>query len=98
MGLLASVRGALRDAVGSKTSRDTVRSAASSRQQEPDQPVVPPVEPRAVSFETYTVVTGDTLLEIGTRFGTPAPEIARLNGIDNPDLIFPGQVFRIPTS
>lgn len=47
-------------------------------------------------FETYTVKSGDTLSEIGARFGVAYQEIARLNSIENPDLIFPGQVFRIP--
>lgn len=47
-------------------------------------------------FETYTVKSGDTLSEIGARFGVSYQEIARLNSIENPDLIFPGQVFRIP--
>ena len=47
-------------------------------------------------FETYTVKSGDTLSEIGARFGVSYLEIAKLNNIENPDLIFPGQVFRIP--
>jgi len=51
---------------------------------------------REARFETYTVKTGDTLPEIGARFGVSHLEIAQLNGIENPDLIFPGQVFRIP--
>jgi nucleoid-associated protein YgaU len=50
----------------------------------------------AAKFETYTVQTGDTLAEIGARFGVSHLEIAKLNSIENPDLIFPGQVFRIP--
>ena len=39
---------------------------------------------------------GDTLAEIGARFGVDYHEIARVNGIENPDLIYPGQVFTIP--
>ena len=39
---------------------------------------------------------GDTLGEIGARFGVDYHEIARVNGIENPDLICPGQVFTIP--
>ena len=34
--------------------------------------------------------------EIGARFGVDYHEIARVNGIENPDLIYPGQVFTIP--
>jgi LysM repeat protein len=45
---------------------------------------------------TYTVVRGDTLGAIARRFGTTVQAIASLNGIANPNLIFPGQVLRIP--
>jgi nucleoid-associated protein YgaU len=47
-------------------------------------------------FKTYTVKSGDTLSEIGAKYGVPYMEIAKLNDIENPDLIFPGQVFKIP--
>ncbi len=50
----------------------------------------------AAAEETYTVQPGDTLGEIGARFGVDYHEIARVNGIENPDLIYPGQVFTIP--
>lgn len=53
---------------------------------------------REAKFETYTVKVGDSLSEIGARFGVSHQEIAKLNSIENPDLIFPGQVFRIPRS
>lgn len=48
---------------------------------------------------TYTVVPGDTLWGISELYygtGTRYPEIAAANGIENPNLIFPGQVFIIP--
>ena len=45
----------------------------------------------------YTVVKGDTLSEIGQKFGVDWREIAKVNHIANPDLIHPGQVFRIPS-
>lgn len=51
---------------------------------------------REPEHRTYTVKTGDTLSEIGQRFGVSYMEIARLNDIKNPDLIYPGQVFKIP--
>lgn len=44
----------------------------------------------------YTVVSGDTLSGIASRYGTTYQELAKYNGIANPDLIFPGQVIRIP--
>lgn len=40
--------------------------------------------------------SGDTLSEIGQRFGVDWHDIARVNNIENPDLIFPGQKFKIP--
>nr|WP_244242529.1 LysM domain-containing protein [Nocardioides seonyuensis] len=40
--------------------------------------------------------SGDTLSEIGARFGVDWREIARVNNIENPDLIHPGQKFTIP--
>lgn len=45
--------------------------------------------------QTYTVKKGDTLSAIANKFGTTYQEIARKNGISNPNLIFPGQVIII---
>lgn len=47
----------------------------------------------------YTVVSGDTLWGIALKFygdGMRYPEIAKANNIENPDLIYPGQVLYIP--
>lgn len=46
----------------------------------------------------YTVRPGDTLWAIARRFGTTVQELAALNGIADPDLIYPGQVLRLPDS
>lgn len=46
----------------------------------------------------YTVVQGDTLWAIAKRFlgdGSRYKELAGLNGIQNPNLIYPGQVIRL---
>lgn len=43
----------------------------------------------------YTVRVEDTLSEIAARFGTSYQEIARLNRLQNPDLIYVGQKLRI---
>lgn len=48
---------------------------------------------------TYTVRNGDTLSAIAQReLGAASrwPEIANLNGLANPDLIYPGQELRMP--
>ena len=46
----------------------------------------------------YTVVKGDTLIGIARRYGTTAEALARINDIENPSLIRPGQVLKIPVS
>lgn len=48
----------------------------------------------------YVVKRGDTLWAIATRYlgsGTKYPQIAQENNIPNPNLIYPGQVFKITT-
>lgn len=52
-----------------------------------------------VKPKSYTVKSGDTLWAIAKHFygdGGKYPEIAKANNLDNPNLIFPGQVFVIP--
>lgn len=44
----------------------------------------------------YTVRPGDTLSAIGARFGVSYQEIARANGIANPNMIYAGQRLTIP--
>lgn len=46
--------------------------------------------------DSYTVVSGDTLSGIGAKFGVDWHKIAEINHIENPNLIYPGQVFKIP--
>ena len=47
---------------------------------------------------TYVVQSGNTLSGIAARFGTTAQYLARINGIENPNLIYPGQILKIVTS
>ena len=54
--------------------------------------------PVAQQQRTHTVKSGEALGDIAQRYGVDYLEIARVNAIDNPDLIFPGQVFKIPHS
>lgn len=44
---------------------------------------------------TYIVKSGDTLSGIASKFGTTYQELARINGISNPNLIYTGQVLKI---
>lgn len=41
---------------------------------------------------TYTVVEGDTVADVASRFGLPTASVLALNGLDWSTLIFPGQV------
>lgn len=44
---------------------------------------------------THTVVWGDTLWDLGRKYGVDYMEIARINNIQNPNLIYVGQVLKI---
>ncbi|HWQ51851.1 MAG TPA: flavocytochrome c [Terriglobales bacterium] len=43
---------------------------------------------------SYTVVPGDVLWKIAEKFGTDYKTLAAYNGIENPNLIFPGQIIK----
>ena len=53
-------------------------------------------EAPAPGADTYTVRRGDTLWGIARRYSTTVSALASLNHIANPDLIYPGQVLRLP--
>ena len=53
----------------------------------------------AISGTTYTIKEGDNLWDISVRAygdGFKWPELAKVNNISNPDLIFPNNVLKIP--
>lgn len=54
-----------------------------------------PQETTRPQLTTYTVKSGDTLSEIAARFGTSVSTICNINGIGNPNLIYPGQVIKL---
>ena len=49
-------------------------------------------------YTTYTVKAGDTLSAIGVRFKVSWKDIASLNGVKNPNLIYVGNVLKIPNT
>src|SRR5690606_7524019 len=55
-----------------------------------------PVAPSTRRAGSYVVRSGDTLGGIAQRHGTSVGAIASLNGIQNPNLIDPGQVLQMP--
>lgn len=63
---------------------------------------IPNIENPNDSYNTqtisYIVQRGDTLSEIANKYGTSVQEIARINGIQNVNLIYPGQVLKITTN
>ncbi len=47
--------------------------------------------------QSYTIVYGDTLSGIGSRFGVSVADLVAANHIANPDLIYAGQTIVIPS-
>lgn len=47
---------------------------------------------------TYTVQSGDTLSGIAVAYGVSVQELCDWNGINNPNLIYPGEIIKIYTS
>lgn len=64
-----------------------------------EQETAPPENPAVTESKTHTVVKGETLWGIARKYygnGALHTKIASANGISNPNLIRPGQVFTIP--
>lgn len=55
-----------------------------------------PTGPPSVAGGTYTVVRGDSLSGIAQRYNTSWQTLAGLNGISNPNVIYPGQKIKLP--
>ncbi|MEE0252425.1 MAG: LysM peptidoglycan-binding domain-containing protein [Acutalibacteraceae bacterium] len=47
------------------------------------------------SYDTYTVMAGDTLSDIAAKFGTTYQELAAINGIEDPNMIHVGQIIKL---
>ena len=59
------------------------------------KPAAPKPKPAAPA-KTVTVKAGDTLSGIAAAHGTTWQELQRINGLANANLIFPGQVLKLP--
>ena len=76
--------------------RDAWMAYASKNGETPHPAPSPaPAPAPAPSYQTYTVVPGDTLSGIAARFGTSYQKIAADNGIANANLIYPGTILKI---
>jgi lysozyme len=53
------------------------------------------IDGAAPAAKTYTVQGGDSLSGIAAKYGTTYQRLAQINGISNPNLIYPGQVIKI---
>ncbi|EHZ0459646.1 LysM peptidoglycan-binding domain-containing protein [Enterococcus faecalis] len=60
----------------------------------PDSTTVPDKQPEA----THVVQYGETLSSIAYQYGTDYQTLAALNGLTNPNLIYPGQVLKVNRS
>ena len=47
---------------------------------------------------TYVIQEGDALTVIAEQYGISVEELCRINGIEDPDLIYVGEVIRIPVA
>lgn len=56
----------------------------------------PAPAPAPAGGQVYVVKSGDTLSGIGAKFGVDYKTIAAVNGIANPNVIYPGQKLSIP--
>lgn len=61
-------------------------------------PTPPPAPQPAPAPQTYTVQSGDTLSGIAAKYNTTWQHLAAINGIQNPNLIYAGQVLKIDSS
>lgn len=62
---------------------------------EPSKETVEPEKTVVSKTETYTVKKGDTLTKIAKQYNTTVASLVELNGITNPNLIYPGQVLTV---
>lgn len=56
----------------------------------------PKADPSPVAPQEYKVVPGDTLTKLASMWGCTVKDIVAINEIDNPDVIFVGQLIKIP--
>ena len=62
---------------------------------QPQPTPAPEAQENAQNTGTYIVQSGDTLSDIADRYGTTYQHLAAINGIADPDLIYPGDVIVI---
>ncbi|ANS80481.1 hypothetical protein SGUI_3085 [Serinicoccus hydrothermalis] len=98
MGLFDRIKDAISGIRGSRTDARPGTEPASSAPagQGAGAPVAPEREESQNRYATVTVQPGQTLAGIAQERGVDLEEMVRLNGIERPDLVFAGQVFKLP--
>ncbi|RIK17537.1 MAG: hypothetical protein DCC50_01400 [Acidobacteria bacterium] len=97
MGFFDKVKDALTTSDAERAAN--AREAAGKAQQEADEAAPDAADKQAeasTQYRTHTVKAGDTLSGIAASYGVDWRKMAKLNKLDNPDLIYPGQVFKVP--
>ena len=59
---------------------------------------LPNVEEPTEKLNTITIAKGDTLSEIAKEYGTTIQELVRINNITNPNLIYAGNILKVPST
>ena len=104
MGLLDNIFDKDKDAEKKKADFSDVVAGGSSTAPPADMASAAPAAPNVADADkTYTVVAGDTLSKIAKREYGDASKWHRIydankDTIKNPDLIYPGQTFKIPNA
>jgi len=103
MGLLDNIFDKDKDAEKKKADFSDVVAGGSSTAPRADMPAAQAAPNVADTEKTYTVVAGDTLSKIAKREYGDAAKWHRIyeanrDTIKNPDLIYPGQTFKIPNA
>ena len=61
-----------------------------------DYVVIPNRNNENMYFKRYTISKGDTIYSIARRYGENPSDLLRLNGLNNEDTIYPGDVIFVP--
>lgn len=83
-------------ATGAEPAADAEPAAAPEPAATPEPATAAEPTAAEAAGRTFTVERGDTLESIAQRLGVEPRDIAELNEIENPDLIYPGQTFKVP--
>jgi LysM repeat protein len=82
-------------ATATVTATPTATAAGSATPQGTPSPMPTPT-PQPSPFSEYVVQSGDSLSSIAQQFGTTADELARINGITDPNTLDIGQKLQVP--